>query len=89
MKRNIASLVACALLPLLLPACASSDGSSRTAGSGVKPYPLETCLVTGNELGSMGDVVVKTYGSQEVKFCCKPCVKKFEANPQKFLAKLP
>lgn len=89
MKTNIVSLVASALLPLLLPACASSDGSARTAGSSVKPYPLKTCLVTGNELGSMGDVVTKTYGNQEVKFCCKPCVKKFEANPEKYLAKLP
>lgn len=54
-----------------------------------KPYPLKTCLVSGNELGSMGKVVVKSYQGQEIKFCCKPCVKKFEANPGKYLAKLP
>ena len=53
-----------------------------------KPYPLKTCLVTDNELGSMGKVISRTYEGREVKFCCKPCVKKFEANPAKFLKKL-
>ncbi len=54
-----------------------------------KPYPLKTCLVSGNALGSMGKVVVKSYQGQEIKFCCKPCVKKFDANPAKYLAKMP
>lgn len=53
-----------------------------------KPYPLKTCLVSGNALGSMGKVVVKSHAGQEIKFCCKPCVKKFDANPAKYLAKL-
>jgi len=55
----------------------------------VKPYTLKTCLVSGNELGTMGKPITKVYGSQEIKFCCKPCIKKFEANPTKFLGKLP
>lgn len=53
-----------------------------------KSYPLKTCLVTDNELGSMGKVITKVYDGQEVKFCCKPCVGKFEKNPAKYLAKL-
>lgn len=53
-----------------------------------KPYPLKTCLVTDNKLGSMGSPVTKTYGDQQVKFCCKPCVAKFEKNPERFLAKI-
>ncbi len=52
------------------------------------PYPIKTCLVTDNELGSMGKVVTKVYDGQQIKFCCKPCVKKFEANPAKYLSKL-
>lgn len=59
------------------------------AATGAKTYPLKTCLVSGNTLGSMGDPVTKVYAGQEVKFCCKPCVKKFEANQSKYLAKLP
>ena len=58
------------------------------ANAAVKPYPLQTCLVTGNKLGSMGTPIAKTYGDQQVKFCCKPCVAKFEKNPDRFLAKL-
>ncbi len=57
------------------------------AGS-VKPYPKNTCVVTDNKLGSMGTPVTKVYGDQEVKFCCKPCVKKFEKNPKRYLSKL-
>lgn len=63
--------------------------------AGIRPkekvvsYPLKECLVSGNELGSMGDVVTEIYGGREIKFCCKPCVKKFHANPEKYLAKLP
>ncbi|HRH97487.1 MAG TPA: hypothetical protein PLB55_16215 [Prosthecobacter sp.] len=52
------------------------------------PYPLKTCLVSDNELGSMGKVVTKVYQDQEVKLCCKPCIKKFDANPAKYLGKL-
>jgi len=52
------------------------------------PYPLKVCLVTDNELGSMGKVITKVYDGREIKFCCKPCVKKFEANQAKYLAKL-
>jgi hypothetical protein len=51
-------------------------------------YPLKTCLVTDNELGSMGKVITKVYDGQTVKFCCKPCVGKFEKNPAKYLSKL-
>lgn len=60
-----------------------------TAAFATKKYPLNNCLVTDNELGSMGKVVTKVYDGQEIKFCCKPCVAKFEKNPAKYLAKLP
>jgi len=53
-----------------------------------KPYPLTTCIVSDNKLGSMGKIITKEHEGQEVKFCCKPCIKKFDANPAKFLAKL-
>jgi hypothetical protein len=60
-----------------------------TAASAEKRDPLNHCLVTDNELGSMGKVVTRVYDGQEIKFCCKPCVAKFEKNPAKYLAKLP
>lgn len=83
---KLRTLFTAALLGLSLAACTTPDGAS-TAG-GTKPYPLTTCLVTGNDLDSMGGAITKVYGNQEVKFCCKPCVKKFEANQASYLAKL-
>lgn len=67
----------------LFTACAATNGASD-----VIPYTSDICIVTDNKLGSMGDPVVKVYGNQEVKFCCRPCVKEFEADQAHFLAKL-
>jgi len=52
-------------------------------------YPLDTCPVTGKELGSMGDPVVKMYevegrGEREVRFCCAGCPPKFEKDQAKY-----
>lgn len=77
--KAITTLVATAAL---LVSCAG------TGITGAKPYPKDTCLVSGNKLGSMGDPVTRVHQGQEVKFCCKPCVAKFEKNPAKYLAKL-
>ena len=54
-----------------------------TAAFAAKKYSLNYCLVTDNELGSMGKVITKVYDGQEIKFCCKACVPKFEKNPAK------
>ncbi len=51
-------------------------------------YPLDTCVVSGEKLGSMGDAIKYDHKGQEVQFCCKKCVSKFEAEPAKFLAKI-
>jgi hypothetical protein len=78
-------------LALLTIACIGSVFSgcaSPQPRTNVTPYPLKKCLVSENELGSMGDVVTEVYNGREVKFCCKPCVKKFHANPEKYLARL-
>jgi len=83
-KQLLSSLLAVFTLGL-----ASCAGTASSAAGGTKSYPLATCLVTDNKLGSMGDPVTKVYNGQEIKFCCQPCVKKFEANPEKYLSKLP
>lgn len=51
-------------------------------------YALETCLVSGEDLGSMGGRIMYVAGNQLVEFCCKGCVKKFEATPSAYLSKL-
>lgn len=80
MKSTLALLLAAT--GISLSSCASSGGS------GVKPYLKNTCIVSGNTLGSMGPVITEVHNGQEVKFCCKPCIKKFAADPAKYLGKL-
>ncbi|QJE96691.1 hypothetical protein [Luteolibacter luteus] len=72
------------LTTIFLASCAATASSSAAT----KPYTKSTCAVTDNKLGSMGSPVTKVYDGQEVKFCCKPCVAKFEKNPRKYLAKI-
>lgn len=55
----------------------------------VKPYPLETCVVSGESFGgSMGEPYVFVHQGREIKLCCKSCLKEFEKQPAKFLAKV-
>ena len=55
---------------------------------GVKPYPIDVCIVGGEKLGSMGVPVSLIYQGQEVKFCCSGCQPEFEKDSAKFLQKL-
>ena len=64
---------------------ANSPADSSTAES---DYPLETCVVSGEKLGSMGEPFVITHDGTEVRFCCDSCVPKFKKDPAKYLAKL-
>ena len=45
-------------------------------------YTLATCPISGKALGSMGDPIVKQYDGREVRFCCKGCIGKFEADKE-------
>lgn len=66
-------LLSLAALSLLAPAFAA-DAPTIAA----KPYPLKICIISGDELGDHGEPMSKVYEGQEVKFCCKPCIKKFD-----------
>lgn len=69
-------------------AAAGLFGLTSCAAPAAKPYPLDVCLVSGNELGSMGKPVTFVHEGQEVKLCCRPCLDDFQADPAKYLAKL-
>jgi hypothetical protein len=85
MKRHIHA-IAIAALAGLFSSCATT--APQTVSGAAKPYTAQTCLVSGNKLGSMGAPVSEVYNGQEVKFCCKPCEKKFHANPEKYIASM-
>jgi hypothetical protein len=53
-----------------------------------KPYPLKVCLVSGEKLGGMGDPYVFVHEGQEIKLCCKGCLKDFKKEPAKYLKKI-
>jgi YHS domain-containing protein len=76
------------VLPLLaggLPfAAQAAQATSQTATQG-DPYPIATCPVSGQELGSMGEPVVREYHGREYRFCCAGCPEKAEADPAKYL----
>lgn len=51
-------------------------------------YPLTTCVVSGEKLGSMGDPVDVVVANRLVRLCCAGCKKKLFADPVKYLAML-
>jgi len=56
------------------------------AAKKVKPDKLETCVVSGDKLGA--DPVVFIRKGQEVKLCCKDCLKEFNKNEAALLKKI-
>ncbi len=62
--------------------------ASSSAASEVEPYPLDTCIVADEKLGSMGEPYVFVHQGQELKLCCKGCLKDFNKEPAKYLQKI-
>ncbi len=85
-KTNRLALIVLGLAALVAPLVAQAKEDAKGA---VKPYPLALCIVTDNDLGSMGDPRTFVYEGQEIKICCKPCERKFLKDPARYLAKLP
>ena len=80
LKLTVAALVA---LPLL---AVSADSKTE---KNAKPYPLKTCVVSGEKLGGdMGDPYVFTHEGREIKLCCKSCLKDFKKDSAKFIKKI-
>ena len=81
MQRILTPLAA--ILPLMFATTAT-----LAAEDAPKPYPLKTCIVSGEKLGEMGDPYVFTKDGQEIKLCCTNCLKDFNKDPDKYLKKL-
>jgi hypothetical protein len=64
--------------------------SGHAADKNVKPYPLDTCVVSDEKIGA--DSKMKpytfTHEGREVKLCCKPCLKEFKKDTAKYVAKI-
>lgn len=44
-------------------------------------YPTKVCVVSDEELGSMGDPIDKMVGNSLIRLCCKSCVTQLETDP--------
>jgi YHS domain-containing protein len=86
--RKIKTLVAVALLAGFAAAPIITLADDAKPDAKLKPYPLKTCVVSGEKLGEMGEAYVYKYKDREIKFCCKDCVKDFNKDPAKYIKKL-
>ena len=74
--------------PALQAIIAKTPDEKAKAEAIIPSYPLKTCLVSGDDLGGMGETINALYGDRLIRFCCKGCVKSFNKNPSKYLPKL-
>ena len=51
-------------------------------------YPLTTCVVSGEELGSHGAIIDIVHDNRLVRLCCEGCLSDFEKDPAEFLKML-
>jgi YHS domain-containing protein len=94
MKRTKCLLIALLLAiwaagtPALLADETQSGDKVKQTEPKAKPYPLKICVVSGDKLGEMGKPTLLVYKGQEMKFCCKDCIKDFKKDPDKYMKKL-
>jgi hypothetical protein len=68
---------------------AAEKDKAETKAARAKPYPLDKCVVSDEKLGGdMGDPYVFVQNGQEIKLCCKSCLKDFKKDPAKYLKKI-
>lgn len=97
--KSIQKFAVLSIIALALASCSEGDKTSdhdhsdhEHASSGTPhadaDYPLTTCVVSGEDLGSMGTPVEVTYEGTTVRLCCKSCIDDFNETPAVFVAKL-
>lgn len=75
------------LTPLLAAIAMIAAPLGLQAADAVKPYALDTCLISGEKIGEMGKPVVFIYEGQEMKMCCGSCKKTFDKDPAAVMKK--
>jgi YHS domain-containing protein len=91
--KSIPALLASLLLTVGVLSAAAAKTDAELIAAARKTYPLKTCLVSNEPLGSMGEASgyiyrAKGQPARVVFFCCEGCGDDFKANPAKFLAKV-
>ena len=86
--KKIKTVTAAILAITTLTAPLAGLAADQKADPKTKPYPLKTCVVSGEKLDQMGKPVVYVYEGREIKFCCKDCIKDFKKDPAKYVKKI-
>src|SRR2546421_13124332 len=73
---------------VLLASFAAAPLTGFPKDKDAKPYPLTTCVVSGEKLGEMGKPYKFTHEGREVQLCCKSCLKDFKKDPAKYVKKI-
>lgn len=78
---------------LALLSFAFAADKKKPAPAATDDYPLQTCLVSDEKLGSMGDYVAYTHKEagkpdRVIRVCCEGCIDDFKGDPAKYLKKL-
>ena len=60
----------------------------RELGGQVIPYPFTSCAVIQRPFGPEGAKHRRVYQGHEVLFCCTPCVRAFDANPEPYMPRI-
>jgi len=81
-------LLAIVASALLVASCGKTETPAKSDAAAAAQYPIDTCVVSDEKLGSMGEPVVINHDGTTVKFCCKACIDEFNEEPAKFVAKL-
>lgn len=52
------------------------------------PYPLTTCIVSGEDLGEGDEAIIRVVDGREVRFCCEGCTDEYAENTEAFNEKI-
>jgi hypothetical protein len=83
-------ILAAVLLTGLTAAVLSARAEDKPGDKKAKPYPLKTCIVSGEAINDKGDMKPHSFvvDGQEVTLCCKSCLKDFNKDKAGYLKKI-
>ena len=85
MKKYLALGVSSLAIVVFLMAVGKDEDAKKRIGD---PYTLNTCPVSGEKLGSMGDTPIILHEGREIRLCCGGCEKKFAENAEAMLQEI-
>lgn len=83
LRALILTVATCGCIGLLTSGCVTTRTHAKA--SKPKPYPFEHCAVNRQPFDDDGPLCKRIHDGYEVEFCCLPCVKAFDLNPEPFM----